>query len=802
MLQLGFDLDYTDADTGKMVPWAEPTDALLDNIAAAPWKVVDIETTGLNPASKPINVSGKDMRRGVRPDLRTRVCTVLWPEPSGVRVEAFDLDKHSLKTGARIARAAMSEMVIGHNVGFDAYWLRTLARDAMPQWLLDTMLLARVLKPESTYLLAKMASDETIDPALQGEAYNAFLQGRSGWSLADLVAVHLGEVMEKGEQKPRNWAEPFLTQRHYNYATGDVRQTYRLLCRLLGSHETANPDLRAAYLAIREGHSVLELIEPQVAEIVEVREHGMPWRQDLAEGYVQKQREKVAKLADKLVEMEPKLAPLKDTLANFDAGVNEVLKKAIAEAFSDRGLVVNRTATGLPQIGEKDLRRVQAAQLDQTREFFTTWVGIQKAKKAGSMARDFSGFANRSATGRIHSNLGHGPVTNRLSSSEPNGQQAPGDQAFREAVYADEGKAIISVDYSALDMRVGAALAIRAQMQIAEVARGERTVDPVVDNVIRIVFEERIAYEKWVAREERAIADFEAWRARMDTVGESDRKGYWEKWRKLKRELLLSRFARALCYCRLRAREAGTETWGSLRDAFSIPGMDIHTWTTLSMTGEDPVKLFKGLSDEELAAALKKYKGELGDRRKTGKVSNLSLTYAMQAAGFVDSAARIHDIHWTLEEGAEIRRQWFGAYVEIDLWHAWTELNQFDTVMVPDSERGGRISRKPVFQSYTLANRLIYAFGLNAALSYEDQSTGADILGRVLHTFKTQYPQYFDAVINQIHDELLFEVPEDKAEEWGADIQRIMNECAEYFLGPYGVRAECSPAIGKFWIKD
>lgn len=30
----------------------------------------------------------------------------------------------------------------------------------------------------------------------------------------------------------------------------------------------------------------------------------------------------------------------------------------------------------------------------------------------------------------------------------------------------------------------------------------------------------------------------------------------------------------------------------------------------------------------------------------------------------------------------------------------------------------------------------------------------------------------------------------------------VMNECAEAFLMPFGVRGECSPAIGKVWVKD
>src|SRR5690606_10263396 len=152
----------------------------------------------------------------------------------------------------------------------------------------------------------------------------------------------------------------------------------------------------------------------------------------------------------------------------------------------------------------------------------------------------------------------------------------------------------------------------------------------------------------------------------------------------------------------------------------------------------DPLALFKDKSNEEVVAELKVQKKKLGDKRQYGKVANLSLTYAMKEHGFQDSAAKVYGIHWTLEEAAEVRAQWLASYVEIDLWHCWTELNPHSTVYVPDPDRGNRFVRKPVYGAYTLGGRLIYAFGLNAGLAYEDQSTGADILGTAMDIFRRE----------------------------------------------------------------
>jgi hypothetical protein len=826
-MNLSFDFEYLDPATGLPVPWAKPTPELIAEISACPWKVVDIETTGLTPASEEQNFKAKEIQRGVDPTLRCRVVSVRFRDAFGnPKLAAFDMDQFSVSEKATIARASLSEVMIGHNVGFDLYWLRGLSteggtrRPATPKLALDTMLLSRALRPDVPVVLARMASDEALSEHIKEAAANVFIQGRSGWSLADITLALTHKVLEKDLQGPKNWAQPVLTEKSYGYATGDVENTEAVFRKVLGIGEGDDP--LEAYYRLRDASpddrknpetariaEVLNLIEPQVLDVVRMRERGMPWSSAQARKYYEAQKVKVAEAVDKLIGLEPSLEPWRASLSSMEAGAKADMRTAVGKAFSARGLDLDATEkTGLPKVGEKDLRKARAAATEGSKELFDAWVAVQRAKKAAGMAKEMSGFADRSGDGRLHPLTGHGPVTGRLASSEPNCQQMPRDQLFRDCVAGDGDTYIVSSDYSALDMRVGAALAIRAQERIREVNEGTRSTAPDVERCIRLVYSGEIGLKDAEKGEQAAIGAFSQWKAAFKQLGGGEgasratTQKYWERYRTLQRTALLWRFTRCLAYVKAKADERGEPTWGSLRDAFSIPGMDIHTWTALGMIGRDPTSMFKGLSGEDVVTELKKAKKELGDKRQTGKVGNLSLLYAMQTLGLVEAAAKNYNIHWAFDEADTVRKDWFATYVEIDLWHAWTELNPAGYVYVPSAERPGKLSKATVFESETLGSRKIYAFSLNAALSYDDQSTGADIMGTVMHELETKYPGVFETVVNQIHDEVLFEIPKHLMNDYGPIIGKVMTEAAEKFTMKYGVHCEAEPAIGDVWLKE
>jgi DNA polymerase-1 len=96
---------------------------------------------------------------------------------------------------------------------------------------------------------------------------------------------------------------------------------------------------------------------------------------------------------------------------------------------------------------------------------------VLRSKRAGKWAKSY-GVAMRDgldAAGRLHPKISSlAARTARMSISSPPLQQLPsGDWTIRRALLADEGHRIISVDYSAVEMRVLAALADEKTMKRA-----------------------------------------------------------------------------------------------------------------------------------------------------------------------------------------------------------------------------------------------------------------------------------------------------------------------------------------------
>ena len=386
-----------------------------------------------------------------------------------------------------------------------------------------------------------------------------------------------------------------------------------------------------------------------------------------------------------VIEVEP---PTKEELiallASAADGITLPLKHTVARLFKQYGLTLTETSTGLPQVGTKDLRKAQAQNNPKSQSMFFLWSSLFAFKKAMQMSAEASTFVEGSTGGRIHSIIGHGPITGRLSSAEPNAQQMPKEQKFRNAVKARDGYLICAVDFSALDMRVGAALAIRCQRRI-QAFYEQQLPNSITDSdkVVPFGYLSAEISAKLVAQihlvksrvhtpgfflAARQKADLDLANASRDKFAAGSTTAHFRQARDL------AVFAHTLSLVQDKADAAGTPEWSCLRDAFAIPDMDIHTWTALNMIGQDPAALFVGKSNQEIASILSAQKKLLGKKRDTGKVGNLSLTYGMSAMGLRETAAKSYNIHWTLEESAKIRADWLSAYPEIELWHMWTKL--------------------------------------------------------------------------------------------------------------------------------
>jgi hypothetical protein len=891
---MGFGFDVQDSK-GNAPPFLSDLDevyAAIDVIQQAHWVSTDVETTGLTDASIPVQLAPVNIKQGASNVVRMRTIQARVPTIRGRRGEranfVFDCDKMGPALTAEVARAVLSRrMFIAHNAGFDLYWLRLAeGRRTMPAMVVDTMLMTRLLRPELVLVRAELIRDikhineVPFADEIGQAAWKSLISGASGGSLADVVLAMFNVIVDKTYQMPANWTG-LLGFAHYDYANDDTVWADRILCNLLDIDDEG--DLLQAYLGRRARQATVRLIEPQVPELVMLREQGMPINSDVGRRYVVRKRAELAKKVDELIAMEPTLEEHRAVLADPDAGLDDALKRSLAAAFEARGVMLRRTPTGAPQVGEKDLRACRAVQIDDSRPLFNAWVAVCRSKKSSAMALEVVGFATRGKDGRVRSLLSHGPVTGRLSASEPNCQQFPRDQLFRAmlisatrpgceymriiatelsrqlladvaerdvtvgdtvevesawmaAMFWSDKKVpewprdayneleshiqdqfthkIVASDFGALDVRVGAALCVRSQREMIALAHGSVVPGPVQppESVVKVI---RKVVPLLEAKDPAGALENQAWlyekdvkrlEARLDKLKDDldaeriQRKLYFTRRSEVKEELLCAKLGWRLAQCLSFGAKRGEREYSALRDAF-VADIDIHTFTGMKLVGRDPMQEFDGLSVPDRKALEKKLKKELGPRRQQGKIANLSLLYGMADAGFQEAAARGYDEHWTMEEAHDIRSLWMNAYPEVELWHLWTECLQAGVVYVPEKGR-----EKPVrsgwWMARTLAGRDIVAFGLNAALSYQDQSSGADILGLIMHRLRVEYPHIFECGINQVHDELVLQFPVEHHDEYLPIVENVMVECANSLTMPYGVPTAVSPACGPIWVKD
>ena len=88
-----------------------------------------------------------------------------------------------------------------------------------------------------------------------------------------------------------------------------------------------------------------------------------------------------------------------------------------------------------------------------------------RAEQARYLATFGTAFSSHVVDGRLYGQLhAGGAVTGRYTSTDPNLQNIPTDSEFRGFFRAPEGRALVDVDYSQLELRVFAALSGDAKM--------------------------------------------------------------------------------------------------------------------------------------------------------------------------------------------------------------------------------------------------------------------------------------------------------------------------------------------------
>jgi len=190
-------------------------------------------------------------------------------------------------------------------------------------------------------------------------------------------------------------------------------------------------------------------------------------------------------------------------------------------------------------------------------------------------------------------------------------------------------------------------------------------------------------------------------------------------------------------------------------DAYSR-GKDLHTLTASFVTGKAPEEVTK--NDRQLAKAV-----------------NFGLLYGAGAETFRKVAKSDYGIEITSKEAVNFRTKFFELYKGVKRWHELTQSRQeYITYTI-----GSRFRKFSRLEEYKLTDRL----------NSPDQGTGADILKKAMVLLRPRIAGKAK-IVHIVHDEIILEAPEEKAEEMKKILEDAMKEAGQYYIKSVPVEVE------------
>jgi len=315
-------------------------------------------------------------------------------------------DRGDLKTSEELALlremlTAPKPIKIAHNAKFDAKWIRHhLGVDV--NGIFDTLLASQLIA----------AGD-------QDRRHN----------LAEVANFFLGVELDKSEQVS-DWSAAELTTSQIQYAAKDAMIMVALREKIVERLKQDN----LVKVAKLEFDCVMPLAQMELNGFYldEAR-----WREQLEK--VKKEQDRIA------VELQRMLAAGVAQASLF--GVTEInldSNQQVLDALKNLGVPVPNTTRGY-QLEPLALEYPVVAKLLEYR-------GVAKAISSfGETILEFI----KPQTGRLHSDFRQiGAPTGRFSSSKPNIQQIPHEEAYRRCFRAPEGRKLVIADYSQIELRI------------------------------------------------------------------------------------------------------------------------------------------------------------------------------------------------------------------------------------------------------------------------------------------------------------------------------------------------------------
>jgi DNA polymerase-1 len=628
----------------------------------------------------------------------------------------------------------------------------------------------------------------------------------------------LDEPMDKSYQMPVNWMPDQLSPEHHAYCMGDVEAPGIIARRLLNVPDDA--PLQALLDAIDKhpGGKAYRVFEASLHTLVHMQRKGIPWSAEAAADLDTALAEEAEAAAADLLKAAPALekpiaVPVKPTKKNPDPdpkmvypvddllnptkGLSTQVKAAIADAiFRETGKVVPLSDTGGPSLDAKTLAfefpgsKVVAA--------LNT---LQGKAKARSMIAKYA--ASATTDSRLHPITGINTVTGRTSSQEPALQQVPRDPRFRAIFAASTGCKIIATDFSSIELRIAAALGVRAWRELQAIlawASGDRSPASKKASAVYQSVE-------WLFKNEPDLLPFlqatdpntDIPERFLDVPQPYGRGAAVEEWGRFIAADL------ALWVHRIRLASGGDEDRLSFRAAY-VSGLDPHLLTAIAMQaqgghfdlqGKSPLAYLQGLSSDDS----KTLKHKLKDARQGAKAVNFGSLYGQQPLGLHRYGVTGYGLTWSLEDAAAAHQAWFDLYPEIGLWHWLLKyahkvkadiLNPYSASEMRTTQEGGK-----VYRWYTLSGRKTVSPKITSAANFQDQGTGAEIALDALASLPEDVQDY---LVNFVHDEVVLEVPADRITEVQAIVERTMISAADKYLLKFGIPTEVESSIGDCWI--
>ena len=665
--------------------------------------------------------------------------------------------------------AVEGKVVVGHNLGFD---LSNIFNEVVVRlkWILDTMILATQVRPALLLRLNFKAAQSDNKSMILARNLIQRKQGKISASI-EYVAACLGlGVVDKSCQKPRNWCVSEMSADHYEYVIGDIEMPLKFL-KVLFRTESLDDVLQM----IDKEHPWYKDYAAATIQLAEAHARGMSFDREQAKALIGEFEVELLAVADELRAF-PELAPHVDDIANASKNETDAIRQALVKHATAHGIEFPKTATGEISTDAKAVKMSEVPKLPAWRPYTRS----KAIKRSIGQLKDYIRAA--SIDGRLHALISFSTAAGRTSCSKPNVQNVPRDKRFRRLFKAQPGNVILSADYSAIELRIVSMLAERAIKATRQMLKTARERD-------EWGFFTRSCWE--------GLSSEATLKARSDTPPETaDPDEYKMALPGLRIAYLAQRVLR-------RKEQEFPRIFRLNLDPHLVTGLDLARRAgKISFEGSatDYVASFTAAEQETLKEAFE-------TARQQAKAVNFGLTYGMKAPGLHQYGITNYGLTWTLDEAEAAREAWFELYPEVAFWHMYTKYVEGAEKREPhqlllwnkyDNQLTVPKWAARIIMPRTLSDRPFALLDdIRQALSYQGQGTGADILVRGM----SKLPDELAATLMMpVHDEMLFEVPAERAEELKLQLIAAMVEAGTEILGPT-MPAKVEPKIAPHWKK-